>query len=184
MRPMRTFDRRFALDPVRVWSGPISERVWSPDPLLKTQDVFGPRGATDVYETDKALVVHMSLPGFKPGEISIAEQHGMLTIRAEQRDQRREARAGLRIETQQSQVVQRSFRLPVEVDPDHAQATLQDGVLTITLPKARVSAARRIPITRREKRITMSDRGRNWLRRLADALRRPTRGPTRRGATT
>ncbi len=184
MLPMRIFDRGFTLDPVRVWSDPRIERAWSPDRFLESQDFFGLRGATDLYETDTALVVHMSLPGFKPGEISITEQHGMLTVCAEQREQRREARAGLRIETQQSQVVRRSFRLPAEVDADRAEATLRDGILTITLPKARVSAARRIPITSRAQRIKVGDLGRNWLRRLADTLRRPMDRLTRRGART
>jgi HSP20 family protein len=39
------------------------------------------------------------------------------------------------------------LRLPVDVEPDRVEAALNDGVLTITLPKARSAKPRKIQVT-------------------------------------
>lgn len=46
----------------------------------------------------------------------------------------------------QSYAFERTYRLPVEVDPDKAEASLVNGVLTITLPKAEAAKPRSITV--------------------------------------
>lgn len=146
-------------------------------PLLSVDSGGGVRtakcGAADLYEIDDAVIVQVTVPGFKTEDISVQEQHGVLTIRADQRAERRGERNGVQFEAQRMNSVQRSFRLPSEVDASHAEATLRDGVLTIRLPKVQTSRARRITIQPSKQPITVHQRTANWLDRLTSWWRRP-----------
>ena len=109
-------------------------------------DFFGPRVlawepaelgfALDVYETDDALVVKGALPGVRPDEVDIAVTGDVLTIKGETKSEeetkdgnyhRRELRYG---------AFARSIPLPTQVNHEKAEATFENGILTITLPKA------------------------------------------------
>jgi HSP20 family protein len=109
-------------------------------------DFFGPRVvawepaelgfALDVYETDDAVVVKGALPGVRPEEVDISVTGDVLTIKGETKSEeetkdgnyhRRELRYG---------AFARSVALPTLVDHDKAEATFENGILTISLPKA------------------------------------------------
>jgi HSP20 family protein len=92
--------------------------------------------ALDVYETDDALVVRGALPGVRPEEVDISVTGDVLTIKGETKSEeetkdgnyhRRELRYGS---------FARSIPLPTRVNHDKAEATFENGVLTVTLPKA------------------------------------------------
>jgi len=92
--------------------------------------------ALDMYETENDLVVKASLPGVKPEDIDINVTGDLLTIKAEVKEEkevkeenyfRRERRFG---------TFCRSVTLPIEVDVDKAKAEYENGVLTLTFPKA------------------------------------------------
>ncbi len=92
--------------------------------------------AVDIYETENDLVVKASLPGVKPEDIDVSVTGDILTIRAEVKEEkevkeenyyRRERRCG---------TFCRSVTLPIEVDVDKAKAEYENGVLTLTFPKA------------------------------------------------
>jgi HSP20 family protein len=92
--------------------------------------------ALDMYETENDLVVKASLPGVKPEDIDVSVSGDLLTIKAEVKEEkevkeenyfRRERRFG---------TFCRSVTLPIEVDIDKAKAEYENGVLTLTFPKA------------------------------------------------
>jgi len=92
--------------------------------------------AVDVYQTDDAVVVKSAIPGIKPEDIDISITGDTLTIRGETRVEeevneenyiRRERRYGSFC---------RSLALPLPVVTDKAEAEFENGVLTLTLPKA------------------------------------------------
>ncbi|MDW8102257.1 MAG: Hsp20/alpha crystallin family protein [Anaerolineae bacterium] len=92
--------------------------------------------ALDMYETENDLVVKASLPGVKPEDININVTGDLLTIKAEVKEEkevkeenyfRRERRFG---------TFCRSVTLPIDVDVDKAKAEYENGVLTLTFPKA------------------------------------------------
>ena len=108
--------------------------------------LFGPRiftwepaelgFALDIYEKDDALVVKGALPGVRPDEVDISVTEDILTIKGETKSEeetkdesyhRRELRYG---------AFARSIALPTLVNHDKAEATFENGILTITLPKA------------------------------------------------
>jgi HSP20 family protein len=142
------------------------------DRLLE-QSVISPRGAAgaargaqtlpiDLWETSDSLVVRAPLPGVKPenDDVEISVDGNVLTIRARLPDaagEGGEAGAGTgggaeqRVRWIAREVprgeTQRSIELPVAVDADRAAAHFGNGLLVLTLPKARSEQPRRINVT-------------------------------------
>jgi HSP20 family molecular chaperone IbpA len=93
-------------------------------------------GSWDVNmdETDKEVVVRAEAPGFEPGEFDIDVRGDMLTIRAEHKETEDQAKEGAARQWG-SRRLERSFTLPVTVDPDKVEAHYRNGVLEVHLPR-------------------------------------------------
>lgn len=91
----------------------------------------------DVAENADGYTVKASVPGYKPEELDIAIENNVLTIRAERKaeDERKDGDT-VRWQERYYGKLERSFTLPVEVNADKAEAKLEHGVLTLSLPKA------------------------------------------------
>jgi HSP20 family protein len=92
----------------------------------------------DVYETDNDVVVKAVMPGVKADEISISVDRDVLTLRGETKsetEEKDEERAYHFHEIRYRRYG-RSLRLPTLVDSEKAKAEFEDGILTLTLPKA------------------------------------------------
>jgi len=100
----------------------------------------------DLQETDDAIIVRASVPGVKPEDISVEIRQGVLTIRAESREEREETRGKWHVRERRVGSAYRAITLPVPVREDEAQATYQHGVLEIRIPKAESVERRRIPV--------------------------------------
>jgi HSP20 family protein len=100
----------------------------------------------DVAEGENDFVVHASLPGVKPEDMQIMVQGDMLTIRGETKAEEERKDQQWILHEQRSGTFQRSVRLPVPVNADQVQATFENGVLTLTLPKSEAARARHIRI--------------------------------------
>ena len=103
----------------------------------------------DVYQTPAEIVVKSTIAGVKPEDIDISINNDMLTIRGKREMQEeihgnhylyRECYWGS---------FSRSVILPVEVEANKIEATLENGILTVTLPKAK--SAKQISIKVKEK---------------------------------
>lgn len=101
----------------------------------------------NVSESDRAFEVQAELPGVKKEDVKVAIEHQRVTIEGEARrdNEQREGENVLYSERSASRFV-RSFMLPAEVDDGAAEARMENGVLTLTLPKKQGSQARRIAI--------------------------------------
>jgi HSP20 family protein len=96
---------------------------------------ISPRLATDVYETDKDLVVEMQVPGFKKEDIKISFQDDYLKVEGKAEEEKEEKEKNYwRKEIRRGSFV-RVIPLPKKVDPRKAKANFKDGVLRISLPK-------------------------------------------------
>ncbi len=100
----------------------------------------------EMYETDKEVVVKAPLPGFKPNEVDIELQSGVLSIRAEHKEEREEKDATYHLREFRVGSLYRQVTLPAEVNADKAEATFENGVLTLRLPKAEKAKARKIKV--------------------------------------
>jgi HSP20 family protein len=100
---------------------------------------------TDIYETSDAVVVAMEVPGVDRSAIDIRLDKGVLTVTGNIDPKRYEGLAPIYSEYNVGNFV-RSFTLSTKIASDEISATVGDGVLTVRLPKAKESVARRIEI--------------------------------------
>ncbi|MFW6107169.1 MAG: Hsp20/alpha crystallin family protein [bacterium] len=99
----------------------------------------------DIYETDDQVVVEAEMPGFARDEIDVNLDQGVLSITAERKSPERQGTKHL--SERRYTRVERAFSLPTAVDEDNVQATLEDGVLRIELPKTAETKRRKIEIS-------------------------------------
>jgi HSP20 family protein len=111
---------------------------------------LGPSGvsiapAIDLYETDDDVVVKANLPGLK-SDVQISVTADVLTLRGEVLPVDNKQEATYHILERRSGVFERSITLPTDVQTEKARADFENGVLTITLPKAETVKPRTITI--------------------------------------
>ena len=102
--------------------------------------------ATDIYETDEALKILMEMPGVERDNVSIALENDVLHVQGQIDFAKYEGLEPVYAEYNVGHYM-RSFTLSRKVDQDQIQAQMEDGVLTLTLPKAKEVQPRRILIT-------------------------------------
>ena len=92
--------------------------------------------AIDMYQTDNEVVIKASIPGIKAEEVQINITGDVLTLKGEvKHDEERKDRAW-HIREHRFGSFERSVALPTAVKSDKAEAEFENGILTITLPKA------------------------------------------------
>lgn len=101
--------------------------------------------SVDVAEDDEEVTVTADLPGFDKDDIDISIRDAQLTIRAhrdEESEQTGEASEDATYHRRERthREVSRSLRLPADINEEQANATYQNGVLTVTLPKTGAGA--------------------------------------------
>ena len=105
--------------------------VW----LNKSRETEG-HLAVDVYQTEDKIIVKATIAGAKSENISIAVNGDMLTIRGERHLTEVVAHQDYLYRECYWGRFSRTIVLPVQVDEDKVEAGLEDGVLTVVLPKA------------------------------------------------
>lgn len=97
----------------------------------------GPRVARlpiDAYSTENEIIVSASIPGAKPENVEITVEGDTLTIRGEI-EPRLDNVKYIFAERFHGQFI-RELQFNVPVDSDHIEATFENGLLTLTIPKA------------------------------------------------
>jgi HSP20 family protein len=102
--------------------------------------------AIDVTEDEKRYRVSAELPGIKKEGVTVELQEGVLTIRGEKREERDEKNEHRRYVERSYGTFCRSFTLPPDADGDRIQASFEDGVLTLEIPKAEQRKPRTVDI--------------------------------------
>jgi HSP20 family protein len=100
----------------------------------------------DIERTDDALIIRASVPGFKPEEVNVTVDRGILTIDAQKRQEEEQKERNF---VRQERFIGRLYRqivLGQDVRSEDARATFADGVLTVTVPLAKRAEPRRIPV--------------------------------------
>jgi HSP20 family protein len=101
--------------------------------------------ALEVDEDSDELIVRADLPGFRDKDIEVRVEPRRLIISGKREQIRDEKKRKTVYSERRSDEVFRTLELSQEIDPDKAKATLQDGTLEISLPKAR--PARKVPVS-------------------------------------
>jgi HSP20 family protein len=102
--------------------------------------------AVDMYQTDDEVVVRAALPGFKADEVQINVTGDVLTIRGEMKHEEEKQEKAWHIREQRWGSFERSIGLPTAIISDRADASFEDGILTITFPKAEEVKPRTITV--------------------------------------
>ncbi len=131
---------RRAMD--RLWDELVGRR----EPAVVEEAFTFP---VDIYETDDSLVVKAVLPGLRPEDVEISVQGDLLTIKGQmKREEKVERENYHRREIRYGSCI-RTLTLPVAVDADKSEAAFENGILTVTLPKAPEARAKTIKVKAR-----------------------------------
>lgn len=101
----------------------------------------------DVIETKDNIVVKMSAPGVKPEDIDISVVGETLAIKGEMKSEEQFEEGSYIRKERRFGSFQRVFSLPTSVASEKAKAEFENGVLTLTLPKAEEAKPKSIRIT-------------------------------------
>jgi len=101
---------------------------------------------TDIYETDDALTVVMEIPGVQKKDMDIHIENDVLRVEGRVDFGYYEGMEPLYTEYNVGHFA-RAFTLSSKIDQQQISAKVEDGVLTLTLKKAREAMPRRITVT-------------------------------------
>jgi HSP20 family protein len=90
----------------------------------------------DLYQTPDEVIVKVNLPGLKAEDVQISVTSDVLTLRGEFKQELEKKEATYHVLERRSGSFERSVMLPTDVQTEKAKADFEDGVLTISLPKA------------------------------------------------
>ena len=121
------------------------ERFFGPVAATETNGARSP--ALDVAESDRGYTVKLEMPGVAKEDIKVAIEGRQVSVQAhsERADERKEGDRVVYRERLTSSFA-RSFTLPMDVDQAESNAKLENGVLTLTLPKKQASGSQRLTI--------------------------------------
>ncbi|MCC3155160.1 Hsp20/alpha crystallin family protein [Hymenobacter sp. BT770] len=134
----------FDVMPTRL--GTMLDRFFSENgPTLGMGVTFSPK--VDTYETEKSYNIDAALPGLKQEDIKVDFDQGVLTISGERKfENERNERQYHVVENGYGSFI-RTFQLPNAGDADKIQATFDNGVLHVEVPKdGRRPSQHQIPI--------------------------------------
>lgn len=110
-------------------------------------DSAAPEIRIDMQEDDDSYSIHAEIPGAKKDDVKIDLDENYVSISAQKQNQVDRKNGGRWIFTERSfGAISRSMSLPHDIDPKKAQASYENGVLVLTLPKKSRSELRSIEI--------------------------------------
>jgi HSP20 family protein len=118
--------------PGQRYQGGASTAAWAP--------------AVDICERKDAYLVTAELPGVEPGDVEITFEDGLLTIQGERQSTSYAAGEKAHRAERRYGAFRRSITLPSHVEADKIEASAQDGVLQVLVPKAEEAQAKHITV--------------------------------------
>jgi HSP20 family protein len=107
---------------------------------------WGDAVPVDISRKDDSLILRASMPGFQASEIDVRVAEGVVSIRAEHKQETEEQREQYYRRERRTGYLTRSVMLPETVAEDQVTAKLKDGVLTITVPVIREARTNSVPV--------------------------------------
>lgn len=142
------------------WTNRQPWALWSPWKDLESQmnrilgevgEAFGPvqqawAPAVDFRESEEAYTLEADVPGLKKEDIRLEILEDRVTISGERKHEAEKEGEGYRRIERSSGRFERSFRIPEGFDAEGAEATFEDGVLRVTLPKREADKPRLVEV--------------------------------------
>lgn len=106
--------------------------------------------ALDISSDDKSVIIRSAVPGVKEEDLSIEVKDNVLNISAETRFEQEDEQENWHRRELRYGRFSRSVRLPEDVKSGEADAQLENGMLTITIPRQTPSPAQKIAVKARK----------------------------------
>ena len=100
----------------------------------------------DVREDEGRYVLEADLPGMSEKDVEVKVENDLLTLASKKEADREEKRNGYLLRERRASSFHRSFVLPSDVDREHIQARLENGLLVVELPKTEAAKPRQIEV--------------------------------------
>jgi len=107
-------------------------------PMIRTRRM-------DIYETDREVVAEVELPGVDPKNIEVKVKDNYLRVEAKAEEKKEEKGKGYYRKEISAGYYKRVVPLPVEVIGEKADATYEEGILKVVIPKKK-------PVKKEEKK--------------------------------
>ena len=102
--------------------------------------------ALNLSDDGNSFYVRAELPGVNSESLDVSVVEGQLLIRGERKIEPEEEKAGYHRRERESGFFRRTIALPAKVDPEKVSASMKNGVLTVTLPRAEEAKPRKITV--------------------------------------
>jgi HSP20 family protein len=119
------------------------------DRLVGGENLWQSRTANppvDIIERENEYIVRAEVPGVNPNDVKITLQNDVLTIRGEKTEEKEIEKENYHQSEIMAGTFQRSFALPSSVKSEKIEASSENGILTITIPKAEEAKTREITV--------------------------------------
>ena len=93
------------------------------------------RVAVDVYREEDNLVVRAALPGTKPEDLEVTVAENVLTIKGASRDEKEIKEEAYLHREHRTGSFKRTVSLPSDLEAEKAEASFENGILTVTIPR-------------------------------------------------
>jgi HSP20 family protein len=123
------------------------------EPLLGAPQLLSQRSAVfplplDVIEEEGQYIVKASMPGVEPDQVEITLTDNVLTIKGETKRESTKNEANYHVRERHFGSFVRHVNLPAGVDSEKVEATHENGVLTLRLPKTEAVKPKRIAVNK------------------------------------
>jgi HSP20 family molecular chaperone IbpA len=124
---------------------PTKQELQTPQGVERTRTGRAYTPVVDIYETNDSVVLVADMPGVDENSVDVTLEKGTLTIYGHVEPQ---VPAGYTLSYAEYGIgdFQRSFSISNEIDWEHIEGTVKDGVLRLTLPKAGPAQTKKIAI--------------------------------------
>jgi HSP20 family protein len=138
-------DEHYEVELAKADSSALAARTRTARPKAEPAEPEG-QLTVDVYQTPADIVVESAIAGVKPDDIDINVTPDSISIRgSREREKRTEGEDYIYQECYWGRFA-RSIILPQEVDPENANVTFKNGILTVRLPKANKRKSRKLQV--------------------------------------
>ena len=96
--------------------------------------------SVDVHENDKQIVIEAELPGIEEKDVTVTVQDGVLTVKGEKKFEKKEEKEDYHTMERRYGSFMRTMRLPDTADEEKISASIDKGILTVTVAKKPGSA--------------------------------------------
>ena len=110
------------------------------------------RPSMDMYEKGAAIVAEMHVPGIDADKIEVSVKDGILHVSGTSQKQKEEKDKGYWKKEIRRGSFERMIRLPAPVQENKIEATCENGILTITMPKAKHVAQKTVKVIARNRK--------------------------------